>query len=227
MEDERAQVLENIRTALKTAHLPGARITVPPRAAIGQGEVEAMIENFRRELEPLGGASYRAQNDDEAIEIILKLLGDVNGKELLMWDDSEIPVRGLWEVLSSNNYTRQKIEMPDDAAGRKNRLLELERAGAGITGAAAGIADTGTVAFVSSATRPRLASLLPPTHIAILQTSQMFPNMASFFSAKPDVMRDASNLVFVTGPSRTADIELTLQRGVHGPKFLHVILLGG
>lgn len=225
MRDNRAQILGQIRVSLQTAHLPSARATIPPRIVTEQGERATMIENFRRELEPLGGASYLARNDEEAIEIVLNLLRETNGKELLTWADADMPVRALGAALQLNGYTRQKIEMPKDAVERKNRLMKLERASAGITGALAGIADTGSLALVSSATRPRLASLLPPTHIALLQTSRLFANMASFFAAHPDVTRDASNLVFVTGPSRTADIELMLQRGVHGPKFLHVVLL--
>ncbi len=224
MRDDRAQVLGQIRVSLNTAHLPSARASVPPRVAAEQGSREEMIASFRRELEPLGGLSYIARNDEEAIELVLKILRETSGRELLTWDDSEIPVRGLGEALRASGYARQKIEMPSDAAARKNKLMELERASTGITGALAGIADTGTFALVSSAARPRLASLLPPTHIALLPTSRLFYNMASFFAAHPDVTRDASNLVFVTGPSRTADIELTLQRGVHGPKVLHVVL---
>ncbi len=225
MRDDRAHVLGQIRVSLQTAHLPAARATVPPRVVAGQGERATMIENFRRELEPLGGSSYLARNDEAAIEIILQILAGAGGQELLTWDDSEIPLRGLGDALRINGYTREKIDLPNDAAWRKTKLMELERAAAGITGAFAGLADTGSLALVSSPTRPRLASLLPPTHIAILETARLFPNMASFFSTHPDVIRDASNLVFVTGPSRTADIELTLTRGVHGPKYLHVVLL--
>lgn len=225
MKDDRARILGQIRVSLQTAHLPAARATIAPRIVRGQGDRPAMIESFRRELEPLGGLAHLAQSDAEAITLVLRLLHEVNGKELLMWDDAEIPVAGLGDALRANGYTRLKVDMPHDGVARKAHLMELERAAAGITGALGGLADTGSLALVSSASRPRLASLLPPTHIALLPTSRLFPDMASFFAANPDVTREASNLVFVTGPSRTADIELTLQRGVHGPKFVHVLLL--
>lgn len=225
MKDDRAHVLGQIRIALQTAHLPAARATIPPRVKTEQGSRAAMVENFRGELEPLGGMSYFARNDVDALEIVLDLLRQANSREVLMWDEAEIPARGLGEALRLNGYTREKIEMPNDPDARRAKLMELERAGAGITGAQAALADTGTLALVSSPARPRLASLLPPLHIALVKTSQIFSNMAEFFAAQPDVTRNASNIVFVTGPSRTADIELTLQRGVHGPKFLHVVLL--
>lgn len=227
MRDDKAQVLGQIRVALQTAHLPAARASVPARSVIGEGDRAALIENFRRELEPIGGLSYLAHNDEEAIDIVLNLLRPLDNRQLLMWDESELPVRGLGEALRTNGYTSEKIDLPMDPAARKNRLLELAHAGAGITGALAGLSDTGSLALVSSAAHPRLASLLPSTHIALLPTSKLFPNMATLFATYPNVTRDASNLVLVTGPSRTADIELTLQRGVHGPKFLHVVLIEG
>lgn len=225
MRDDRDRVLAQIRLSLQTAHLPAARATVPPRGIAGQGDRTQLVENFRRELEPIGGMSYLAHNDEQAIDRILQILRATGGTELLTWDDFEIPVFGFGDALRLNGYARKDAQVPNEAAGRKEKLGELGTAVAGITGALAGLADTGSLALVSSPKRPRLASLLPPTHIAVLPTSRLFPNMASFFAAHPDVTRDASNLVFITGPSRTADIELTLQRGVHGPKFLHVVLL--
>lgn len=225
MTNDKDKVLSQIRASLKTAHLPAARATVPPRPAAEQGNPAQLIERFRRELEPIGGLSYLAGNDEEAIDIVLNILREAGGKELLTWSDEEIPVRGFGDAMRLNSYTRMNIQMPRDAGGRKSKLIELERATAGITGAQAGLADTGALALVSSPSRPRLPSLLPPVHIALLETSRLFPDMASFFAAHPDVTLEASNLVFATGPSRTADIEMTLQRGVHGPKFVHVVLL--
>lgn len=225
MNDDKSKVMRQIRESLKTAHLPAARATLSPLPQAGQGDREKMIESFRRELEPLGGTSYRAHNDEEAIEIVLQILRQADTQELITWTDEEIAVRGLGEALKLNRYTRMCVDVPTDGEGRRKKLDELGRAGAGITGAMAGLADTGSLALTSSASRPRLASLLPPIHIAVLRTSKLFPSMASFFAANPEITRDASNLVFVTGPSRTADIELTLQRGVHGPKFVHVVLV--
>jgi L-lactate dehydrogenase complex protein LldG len=162
---------------------------------------------------------------EHAAEIVLGILEEIGGRELLAWDWSEIPIRGLGNRLTAHGYTSKRVSLSSSPEERKASLMELERASAGITGAFAGIADTGSLVLVSSPARPRLASLLPPTHIAILPVSHLFPDMAAFFAAHPVITEAASNLTIITGPSRTADIELTLQRGVHGPKFLHVILL--
>ncbi|MBI4672362.1 MAG: lactate utilization protein [Chloroflexi bacterium] len=225
MSDDRHQVLSNIRASLQRAHLPDARANVPARAIAGQGTPEEMIASFERELEPLGATSRRAHNDTEAIELVLKWLGESGGNEVLTWGDADLPVRGLGEALRAAGYTRLEVQVPPDDAGRKAKLAELERATAGITSAYGALADSGSLVLLAGPTRSRLASLLPPTHIALLPASRLYADMAALFAAHPDLTRDASNLVFVTGPSRTADIELTLTRGVHGPKYLHVLVL--
>ena len=97
----------------------------------------------------------------------------------------------------------------------------------GVTGAQAAIAETGTLVLESERERHRLASLLPPVHIAILNAADI---CLSLGEALRLVRRDGSTtmsrtMTFITGPSRTADIELTLAIGVHGPKELYVIVI--
>lgn len=103
---------------------------------------------------------------------------------------------------------------------------DLLAADAGITTAQWGIAETGTLVLVSNHERHRLASLLPPLHVALLPASRLLGTLdAAFAALRPaDGRPVARTITFVTGPSRTADIELELVVGVHGPKALHVVL---
>jgi L-lactate dehydrogenase complex protein LldG len=103
---------------------------------------------------------------------------------------------------------------------------DLLAADAGVTVAAFAIADTGTVALVASPGDHRLDSLLPPVHVALVRAGTLVPDLGAAI-ARLDAARtalDHSAIVFVRGPSRTADIELTLTVGVHGPGRAHVII---
>ena len=93
----------------------------------------------------------------------------------------------------------------------------------GVTGALAGIAETGSLVLISGAGQTLTASLLPEVHVAVLKTSRLVPTLADALRL-PEV-RTALAGVIVTGPSRTADIEMTLTIGVHGPGELHVFLI--
>jgi L-lactate utilization protein LutC len=94
---------------------------------------------------------------------------------------------------------------------------------AGITGAAAAIAETGSLLITSGRGRPLTASLLPEIHIAIIRSSQIVGSLEAVF--RQNSVPDASAAVLISGPSRTADIEMTLTIGVHGPKELIVLLV--
>ena len=73
--------------------------------------------------------------------------------------------------------------------------------------------------------RPRMASLLVPVHVAVLRVDRLVDSISTLLATRGDLVAAGSNLVAITGPSRTADIEHTLSRGVHGPGEVHVILL--
>jgi len=90
----------------------------------------------------------------------------------------------------------------------------------GLTGCAGGIANTGTVLLLDAGETLK-ASLLPETHLVVLPASLLVADLPEALPAA----RNASNAVLVTGPSRTADIEMTLTIGVHGPKEIIVFLV--
>ena len=97
----------------------------------------------------------------------------------------------------------------------------------GITTAQAAIADTGTLVLDSARERHRLVSLVPPVHIAIVDAATMFQTLGEALAFIHQNGNISPAVTFVTGPSRTADIELTLAIGVHGPQELYVIVNEG
>lgn len=94
----------------------------------------------------------------------------------------------------------------------------------GITSAQAGIAETGTLVLDSTVERNRLVSLVPPMHIAILDASRIHQTLGETLTALQSGEEVSPAITFITGPSRTADIELTMAIGVHGPQELYVII---
>jgi L-lactate utilization protein LutC len=94
----------------------------------------------------------------------------------------------------------------------------------GITTAQAAIAETGTLVLDSAVEHNRLISLVPPVHIALLDASRIYATLGETLAMLQSGGEVSPAITFITGPSRTADIELTLAIGVHGPQELYVII---
>jgi L-lactate dehydrogenase complex protein LldG len=99
-----------------------------------------------------------------------------------------------------------------------------ETADVGLTSAEAAFAETGSIVVSSGANTSRMVSLLPPVHIAMVPESKLTADIFTWTAARKGSL--PANTVFVSGPSKTADIEMTLVKGVHGPKRFIVILYG-
>ena len=99
----------------------------------------------------------------------------------------------------------------------------MELCDLGITESDYLLPETVTLVLRSSAEKPRAVSLLPRVHLAIVRPEMLRPDMHQVFAEA----KDGNYLVFITGPSRTADIELTVTLGVHGPKNLYVWMMEG
>lgn len=134
--------------------------------------------------------------------------------------------------LSGNGLPRQAVCWPElagldwDGAGvavqaRPARGDDL----VGITAAFCAIAETGTLMLLSGAQTPASASLLPETHIAILQLGRIVPGMEDAWALARSERGQLPRAVnFVSGPSRTADIEQTINLGAHGPYRVHIVI---
>jgi L-lactate dehydrogenase complex protein LldG len=107
----------------------------------------------------------------------------------------------------------------------REELRELcAAADVGITSADYALADTGTLVLLSSPQEARMISLLPPAHIAVVPRGRILTGLDELFSLLPNPAESTSSMVLITGPSRTADIEQILVRGVHGPGALTVVV---
>lgn len=143
----------------------------------------------------------------------------VGGEELLL-----PPCPGLERFELADRLRTAGIEIVDADLRARAPL-----AAAGLTGADFAIAATGTVVLESSDEAVRLASTLPPVHFVLLDprtivadSAAAVPLLRRFHAELPQAF-----LAYITGPSRTADIERVLTIGVHGPKELHILLCEG
>lgn len=103
------------------------------------------------------------------------------------------------------------------------RAAEYAAASVTVEGVFGAIAETGTIVCVSAGGRAVQAGLLPAHHVAIVRRERIFGTLDDLFAAVSGA--PPTNMTLVTGPSRTADIELTLAIGVHGPEKLDIILV--
>jgi len=223
----RASILASIHRSLATArHLPLApTATLPPAPATP--DQATLIDQFATELTKLSGACY-IEATTNVSALILKLLRERQATTLLAWSAEHLPSQGLLDDLQKAGIVFQNADVPANEPERSQRLAEIEQVTVGLTGADAALADNGTLALFSGVGRPRLASLSVRTHLALFTPHQLYASWAAWWASEPSLAQRVgavSNLTFITGPSRTADIEMTLTVGVHGPKEVIAIVV--
>lgn len=154
------------------------------------------------------------------------------GAEVLVASPNEVPKVIAHHILSTGrDHILAPANRPAGWLGNgvnwklDNNLSydEIERCGGVITGASAGIADSGTIVLHHGPHEGRrVISLLPDFHVCILRATQIVEALPEYFERFPQPPRLAT---YISGPSATADIEMTRIKGVHGPRFLSVIIV--
>jgi len=204
-------VIDNIRRSLgRTAQDP-----IGPRPAIytsRQAEsLESETQRFLDEIKKLSAVGQ--QLSPKEIDAALKsLVMEQNVRKATVWETPYLRQLGVTEVLNTLG-----VELVSPNASK----YEMAQCELGITEADFLLPETGTLVLKSSTEKPRAVSLLPRTHLAIVRPEMLRADMHQVFAEA----KDSNYLVFITGPSRTADIELTVTLGVHGPKNLYVWLM--
>jgi L-lactate dehydrogenase complex protein LldG len=208
----RDNILHKVRTALGRSAGQDPAPAPEPWIRIPDWPLERKIELFRAAFEKLNGKFHRASSIEDAREYAARLLDGRTGVA------SNAPFLEECGVVSIRGVV-----------GRFTEAVALREACAtrevGITSADYAIAETGTLVMLSSPSEARLISLLPPVHLAIVPADRLVCNLDELFTRVPMPSEKTSAMVCITGPSRTADIEQILVRGVHGPGEIHVVLV--
>ena len=202
-------VIDNVRRSLgRTAQTP-----LSPRPAIYEARQPEEIdsETFLNEVKKLSGVAQKLIPAD--IDSAFKtLVTEQNIHKATAWETPYLRQLGVSEILNSLGL---ELISPN-ASKHEMALCDL-----GITEADFLLPETGTLVLYSSFEKPRAVSLLPRIHLAIVRPEMLRADMHQVFAEA----KEQKYLVFITGPSRTADIELTVTLGVHGPKNLFVWMM--
>ncbi len=225
MSDARARVLGAVKRSLK-------RETPPPER---QAEIEARLAS-----PPLGPIPARGQLAPQArAELFAAMAREAACTVARVADDAAVPA-AVAEYLARENLPARLRLAPDPAVAdlpwSTRPLLEIATGPSdgsdevSLTPALAGIAETGTLVLTSGPARPTTLNFLPETHIVVLRAGQVVGGMEEAWAAlrrRYGAGQMPRTVNLITGPSRSADIEQTLQMGAHGPRRLHIILVDG
>ena len=217
----RDDILGGIRKALKRGPLDDATAT-PLRARLAAPT---------RNLIPTRAAGL---DDSGRIALFVAMAEEVQTTVTRVAGLADVPA-AVARYLASENLPAELVMAPDPALDAipwgERPLLQLRRGKAApgdqvsVTPAFAGIAETGTLMLVSGAETPSTLNFLPDTHVVILKAGQVVPTYEEGWTrlrARGDMPRTVN---FITGPSRTGDIEQRIQLGAHGPRRLHIVLV--
>ncbi len=185
----------------------------------------ALSAKFAEVLAAVGGRAHGPLPVDEALELLVTLARERagGGAVAVSTGDPVVHKLGVAERLAGAGLD---VLTPDDVFWRER----LADAGVGITGAVAAAAASGSVAVACGPGAPRATSLVPPAHICLVLAGTMVEDLAEALGRllpEPDSGALPSNLVWISGPSRSADLELVLTVGVHGPGSVDVIVVEG
>lgn len=204
--------------------LPTPPFPQPPRSAKGGEERIAegrgsLIEQLEQELTRIGGKLHRVSSPEEARLCLRELARSYQVRRVVRWEASSLDAVGIHRA-----FDGLEIEVIPGSGAAPERLAGAEM---GLTGVEYALADTGTLVLLAREGQGRAVSLLPWVHVAWVTADRVLPGLDALFAQVRDkqLATATSCLTFITGPSRTADIELTLTIGVHGPGELHLVLI--
>ncbi|MCP4334263.1 MAG: lactate utilization protein C [Gammaproteobacteria bacterium] len=216
MNPQREQVLNRIRAALgrgdaDCAGLEASRARIRQHAhQIEPAFTEPLAERFRDKLVSAYATVVSVDSLSAVATEIERYLVDLDaGKQLLTSGDDLI----------------KQIEWPASIELQQRIATGEDRAS--VTSALCGIAETGTLMLVSGEQNPTSLNFLPDYHIVVLRSDQLVPRMEDAWDKlRASFAQMPRTVNFISGPSKTADVEQTVEYGAHGPRCLHVVMVG-
>ncbi len=212
MSSARQQILQQLRSSA-----PGdSARTVPPQVDCSGWSRSEKVTRLRQQM--------------EAVHTEVHQLPAAQWPE---WLARELPRRGLNQIIAAPVVAEPLSRQPLDGVQihhydrpveqwKRQLFSEMDAA---LTTTRGGVASSGSLVLWPSVEEPRLMSLVPPVHIALLQADQIYDTLEQMMEAEQWSRQMPTNALLISGPSKTADIQQVLAYGVHGPKALIVLIL--
>lgn len=184
---------------------------------------QSLAETFKAAFEAVSGHAYIVENDAEAARTIADIVKNTAPARIAF---AELP-EAFIDAAAALCGDVEVLRPPFASA---TAIAEIDQVGVGITGANFGIAETGTLAEVVFDDASRLCSSLPRTHIGVVRARDLVATLRGSAERMTRLYQDhPENIMisYISGPSRTGDIEMILTLGVHGPEYAHAILILG
>ncbi len=221
--NDRELVLGRVRAAVRRGTSPSrAR---PPADAGGLFEVAVPpgtpLDRFLARFEELGGNARVVASSEEVAPAVVGIARELGAERAALWETPAMRALGVRAALNAAGVVAWS---PTDGGDARQAMAE---AAVGVTGVDAVLADTATLILGTDGTRPRGVSLLPPVHVAVIPEERILATLAEWLAEARAAGAMPSAYTFVSGPSRTADIELTLTVGVHGPGAVYAVVVRG
>ena len=214
----RNRILERLRQATVAvgADQPSADSLKPLRLSSAE-----KIERLKRLMETVRSEVHIAPGD-AWIETLKEIVRQKKIRSLLFAPQTEVgdAVAEAWQ--SDPEQQPQLRAYSQEVETFREELFGID---AGVTATEGAIAETGALILWPTPAEPRLMSLVPPIHIAVLSAAKIYDTFADVIANENWAARMPTNALLISGPSKTADIEMTLAFGVHGPKELVVIIV--
>jgi L-lactate dehydrogenase complex protein LldG len=219
-EQSRDRIFARLKSAAVTAAAPVAQPEPLPQVEYSPPE---KIEKLKTLMEAMRTEVHITSQQDW-LGLLENILRQRRIKDLLYCPRS--PIGADLEQKWQNSAAGLPELVPYDVEVEKIKesVFNVE---AGITSTIGGIAETGALILWSSKEEPRLMSLVPPIHIAILRADKIYNSLLEVMQKENWSANMPTNAFLISGPSKTADIELILAFGVHGPKELIVLVIEG
>lgn len=204
----RDNILHKVRTALGRGAGQAVADPPPARIRIPEMSMEARVASMLERVRALAGEAV--ESDDPRAFVAAAIAG----RTAIASNAPFLAECGITDLAGVRSGITDREELRELCAS----------ADVGITSADYALADTGTLVMLSSPQEARMISLLPPAHIAVVPRARILTGLDELFTILPNPAQSTSSMVLITGPSRTADIEQILVRGVHGPGLLSVVV---